>query len=194
MIKEAVELRAQRRTRILIGMRGYVAQLVLRGRIQEIQGVILEGGPNSGLPHQRPATLHQRGATHILSVAKGRDLALEFPFDVLGRVGHEAAFRKVKREKRDDGNDEHDRREQPRAKARNACNLQLGDSAHGKSTRRVASPGGKSTSCSRMVLLSTHAFTVKRPAGKPASLKPPAASVITKCGVASTRMSARMCS
>src|SRR5262249_39251954 len=108
-----------------------------------------------------------------------RKLGLKGLFQIPLRVGCDFALCQVKAERSQGCDDHHDGGEQAGAKARHLFVSHFAVGTHGKSTCSVW-PFFKSTGFSRVVLLSTHAFSVERPAGSLSNRNRPAVSVITK--------------
>src|SRR5438046_8258476 len=76
-------------------------------------------------------------------------------------------------------NHQHHRSRQLPAETCNTALVYVAQGDHGKSTCTVA-PLFNSTDCSRVVLLSIHAFSTQRPAGSPLNSKRPSGFVTTK--------------
>lgn len=134
--------------------------------IEEIEGVVLEGGVDAGFADEGAAAFGEGGGADGLGVVERREFGLKFAFEAAFDAGGEVALGEREAEHGDPGDDEHHRHEELRAKARGAGRRRRGRrggggarGGHGKSTRSVA-PSVSSTACSRVVLLSTQAMRV----------------------------------
>ena len=196
-IKKPVKPGDQLRTQPHFGQGGIgeqIAQFVIGTQVEQIHRTILQGRMNPRLAREGPAPLHQRGMADLLDAVQQRQtglkLALQLPFLIRGDVAPTHPDHRQ-------GGDRYHQNQGDQQSAAKTCRLRRqfhwSRKSHGRSMRKLA-PSCKTTVRSRVVLLSSQTRSLNVPAGKPSRRKLPSVSVMTKCGVASTRMAPRICS
>ncbi len=195
-IEETIEPRAQHVRRLIrrrVVLIHDIAHLFAGARVEKIERIVLERGVNARPADERAAAFGERRVANLLHAVQRRERGLEIALQIALGLDRDFFLREIKPERGDRHDHQRHRHEQLRTKARDAGAVRVGRRDHGRSTCSVA-PLFSSSAFSSVVFVLSHALSRKLPAGRPPSLKRPSVSVITKCGVSSTRISPRMCS